>query len=43
MEQLSGFQKKTKKTPKKEIKKAVRLKNEYYQEKELEPDSSQKN
>ena len=28
---LSGFQKKTQKTPKKEIKKAVRLKQEYYE------------
>jgi len=28
---LSGFQKKTKKTPKKEIKKAERLKKEYYE------------
>jgi len=30
---LSGFQKKTQKTPKKEIKKAERLKQEYYDEK----------
>ena len=30
---LSGFQKKTQKTPKKEIKKAMRLKQEYYEEK----------
>lgn len=30
---LSGFQKKTQKTPKKEIKKAERLKQEYYEEK----------
>ena len=30
---LSGFQKKTQKTPKKEIKKAERLKKEYYDEK----------
>ncbi|MEA3446418.1 MAG: type II toxin-antitoxin system RelE/ParE family toxin [Bacteroidota bacterium] len=30
---LSGFQKKTQKTPKKEIKKAERLKQEYYEKK----------
>ncbi len=30
---LSGFQKKTQKTPKKEIKKAERLKNKYYENK----------
>lgn len=30
---LSGFQKKTQKTPAKEIEKAVRLMNEYYKEK----------
>lgn len=30
---LSGFQKKTQKTPKKELKKAQRLKQEYYEEK----------
>jgi len=30
---LSGFQKKTQKTPKKEIKKAEQLKHEYYDEK----------
>ncbi|MGB0880176.1 MAG: type II toxin-antitoxin system RelE/ParE family toxin [Polaribacter sp.] len=30
---LSGFQKKTQKTPKKEIKKAERLKKEYYDNK----------
>ena len=30
---LSGFQKKTRKTPKKEIKKAERLRQEYYDEK----------
>ncbi len=30
---LNGFTKKTQKTPKKEIKKAIRLMNEYYQEK----------
>lgn len=33
---LSGFQKKTQKTPPDEIKKAVRLKTEYYNEKEKE-------
>ncbi len=33
---LSGFQKKTDKTPKSEIAKAVRLMNEYYREKEIE-------
>ncbi len=33
---LSGFQKKTQKTPPDEIKKAVRLMDEYYQEKEKE-------
>lgn len=31
---LSGFQKKTQKTPHKEIEKAVKLMNEYYKEKE---------
>jgi phage-related protein len=31
---LSGFQKKTQKTPKGEIEKAVKLMNEYYKEKE---------
>ena len=31
---LSGFQKKTQKTPYKEIEKAVKLMNEYYKEKE---------
>lgn len=31
---LSGFQKKTQKTPKSEIDKAVRLMNEYYNEKQ---------
>lgn len=30
---LSGFQKKDQKTPKKEIKKAEKLKNEYYENK----------
>ena len=30
---LTGFQKKTQKTPKKEIKRAVKLMNEYYNEK----------
>ena len=30
---LNGFQKKTHKTPKKELEKAIRLKNEYYEEK----------
>ena len=30
---LNGFQKKTQKTPKKEIEKAIRLMNEYYEEK----------
>jgi phage-related protein len=30
---LSGFQKKTKKTPKSELNKAERLKNEYYENK----------
>lgn len=33
---LSGFQKKTQKTPPTEIQKAVKLMNEYYQEKEKE-------
>lgn len=33
---LSGFQKKTQKTPRKEIEKAVRLMNEYYIEKATE-------
>ena len=33
---LSGFQKKTKKTPSEEIKRAERLKNEYFNEKNLE-------
>ena len=33
---LSGFRKKTQKTPKNEIVKAVRLMNDYYFEKELE-------
>ena len=31
---LSGFQKKTQKTPPEEIKRAIRLMNEYYKEKE---------
>lgn len=31
---LNGFQKKTQKTPKREIEKALRLKNEYYENKE---------
>lgn len=31
---LNGFQKKTQKTPKREIEKVVRLKNEYYENKE---------
>ena len=30
---LNGFQKKTQKTPKNELEKALRLMNEYYQEK----------
>ena len=30
---FNGFQKKTQKTPKKEIEKALQLKNEYYEEK----------
>lgn len=30
---FNGFRKKTKKTPRKEIEKAIRLKNEYYAEK----------
>ncbi|MDH5382665.1 MAG: type II toxin-antitoxin system RelE/ParE family toxin [Cyclobacteriaceae bacterium] len=30
---LNGFQKKTQKTPKKEIDKAIKLKNQYYEEK----------
>ena len=30
---FNGFQKKTQKTPKDEIEKAIRLKNEYYAEK----------
>ena len=30
---LNGFQKKTQKTPKSEIKKALKLKNEYYESK----------
>lgn len=33
---LNGFTKKTQKTPKKEIEKAVRLMNEYYEEKNKE-------
>lgn len=33
---LTGFQKKTQKTPKEEIAKAVRLMVEYYEEKEKE-------
>lgn len=33
---LSGFQKKTQKTPPDEIKRAIKLMNEYYQEKEKE-------
>lgn len=33
---LSGFQKKTQKTPPNEIKRAIRLMEEYYQEKEKE-------
>lgn len=33
---LSGFQKKTQKTPSEEIKRAERLKNEYFNEKDLE-------
>jgi phage-related protein len=33
---LSGFQKKTQKTPKKEIDRAVRLMQEYFNEKEKE-------
>ncbi|MDD7560409.1 MAG: type II toxin-antitoxin system RelE/ParE family toxin [Parabacteroides sp.] len=33
---LSGFQKKTQKTPSEEIKRAERLKNEYFNEKNLE-------
>ena len=33
---LTGFQKKTQKTPSGEIEKAIRLMNEYYQEKEQE-------
>lgn len=33
---LNGFQKKTQKTPKKEIEKALRLMNQYYQEKSNE-------
>ena len=33
---LNGFMKKTQKTPKKEIEKALRLMNEYYKEKEEE-------
>lgn len=32
---LTGFQKKTQKTPREEIKKAIRLKIEYYNEKEV--------
>jgi phage-related protein len=31
---FNGFQKKTQKTPEKEIKKAITLKNEYYAHKE---------
>ena len=31
---LNGFQKKTRKTPKREIEKALRLMKEYYQEKQ---------
>lgn len=38
---LSGFQKKTDKTPKSEINKAVRLMNEYYSEKEDETNNKQ--
>jgi phage-related protein len=33
---LNGFQKKTQKTPKSEIEKAVKLKDEYYKEKNKE-------
>ena len=33
---LNGFQKKTQKTPKNEIEKALRLMNQYYQEKSNE-------
>jgi phage-related protein len=33
---LNGFVKKTRKTPQKEIQKAIKLMNEYYQEKEIE-------
>ena len=33
----NGFQKKTQKTPKKEIKKAERIKKEYFDEKESKP------
>lgn len=32
---LNGFQKKTQKTPKKEIEKAMRLKEEYFNQKKL--------
>lgn len=38
---LSGFQKKTDKTPKSEITKAVRIMNEYYCEKEIETSDKQ--
>lgn len=33
---LSGFQKKTQKTPKEEIKRALKIMNDYYREKEEE-------
>jgi phage-related protein len=33
---LSGFQKKTQKTPKDEIKRALKIMNDYYREKEEE-------
>lgn len=39
---LNGFYKKTQKTPKKEIMKALKLKKEYFEEKELKKNESNK-